>query len=87
MTDFSLERKRELCTRLSELPASSSQVKEIFNLIQDYIQQYSIVQPKRLGGGNSLPFGGHKNGDDYTFNMEQFPTPLIAMIERLLAVE
>jgi hypothetical protein len=78
--------KRSICSRLSELPPSS-RTKEIYALILDYARKTSTVQVKRLGNKTTAPFGARKLGDDYTFEINNLPEALLAMIEKLLETE
>ena len=82
---YTSAQKAELCARLSALPPSAT--KEIYNLIQDYARKSGTVQPKRLGGSVSAPFGAKKVGDDYIFEIDNLPSELLVTIERLLAIE
>jgi len=85
MSEYSEAQKRTLCDRLNELVPS--QTKEIYALIQEYAGKSTASQVKRLGGKATTPYGAHKVGDDYVFDINQLPTPLLVMIERLLEVE
>ena len=83
---YTSDQKKVLCERLSELPPSSH-TKEIFALIQDYNRKMTLPLVKRLGNRTVTPFGAKKNGDDYTFDVNNLPDPLLQMIERLLDTE
>ena len=84
--DYTHAQKKSLCERLSELQSSSC-TKEIYALIQDYASKTSSAQVKRLGNKAVTPFGARKTGEDYTFEINNLPTPLLQMIERLLETE
>lgn len=79
---YTVEQKQELCRRLTALPPSRT--KEIYALIVEYSKASSLTFPKRLGSKTSTAFGGRQIGDDYEFDMEHFPEPLVRTIEKLL---
>ena len=85
-SSYSYAEKKDLCDRLSELPPSSL-TKEIYALIQDYARKDTTPQIKRLGTNGTTPFGARKVGDDYTFEINNLPIPLLQTIERLLETE
>lgn len=83
---YTYEQKKALAERLDQLPASS-RTKEIYALIQDYARKNSNVQAKRLGNKHTTPFGARRSGDDYVFELNNLPDPLLQLIERVLETE
>jgi len=82
---YTLEQKQKICKRLTSLPPSRT--KEIYSLIVEYAKSSTITFPKRLGSKITTAFGCKQVGDDYEFDMEHFPEPLLHTIERLLNAE
>jgi hypothetical protein len=82
---YTAEQKQNLCTRLTALPPSRT--KEIYSLIVEYSKSSTLTFPKRLGSKVTTAFGGRLVGDDYEFDMDHFPEPLLKTIEQLLNAE
>lgn len=85
MQKYTVEQKSKLCTKLTSLPPSRT--KEIHSLIVEYAKTSTLTFPKRLGTKNNTAFGGRLIGDDYLYDMEHFPDPLLETIEKLLNAE
>lgn len=83
---YSYEQKKVIRDRLDGL-TESSRTKEIYALIQDYARKTSNLQAKRLGNKGTTPFGARKVGDDYIFEINNLPAPLLQMIEKVLETE
>jgi hypothetical protein len=81
----SLQEKESLCQRLSSLPPSRT--KEIYSLITEYAKLHPRSYPRQLGNKSTQAFGGKLVGEDYIYNLGQFPEELIGLIEKLLAEE
>jgi hypothetical protein len=83
---YTYEQKKALSEKLDSMPPSS-RTKEIYALIQDYARKTSNTQTKRLGNKGTTPFGARKVGDDYVFEINNLPPPLLQMIEKVLETE